>query len=239
MFTNNNQDQSLASHRLVQPLAEWLRTTTRLPTRRRGFACLLRACRTDKNSGAHNLAWRVFHRPESLPATLASHLVARSEACGAPAPESCAVADLTGSYLHEVMHMKEKDLAEIRQTAQRVAALFKIDDTGGELTGFHALFRAGRGSDLRNWLQRHSVEWVLTRPQDNAPLITERGFELLFSPSQDSNAWFFRQYLLTCALADLHRRGWQPKDAKATVEDFDPDAIDPTDTDALEEGTLQ
>ncbi|WP_330462109.1 MULTISPECIES: hypothetical protein [unclassified Streptomyces] len=236
VFTNNNQDQVLTSHAVDQPLAEWLRTTTRLPARRTGFACLLRACRTDKGSGAQNLAWRVFHRSDSLPGVLASHLVARTEACGLPAPESPAVAELTGSYLHEVMHMEEKDLTEIRGTAQRIAALFKSDDTGGKLTGFHALFRAGRGADLRSWLQRHGVEWVLTRPEDGAPLITERGFELLFSPSQDGNAWFFRQYLLTSVLAELHRRGWQPKDAKSIVEDFDPDAIDPADTDALEEG---
>ncbi|WP_327232346.1 hypothetical protein [Streptomyces murinus] len=239
VFTNNNQDQVLTSHAVDQPLAEWLRTTTRLPGRRTGFACLLRSLRTDKNSGAQNLAWRVFHRPESIPGVLASYLTARTEACGRPAPESLAVAELAGSYLHEVMHMEEKDLAEIRATAQRVAALFKPDDTGGKLTGFHALFRTGRGADLRSWLQRHSVEWVLGRPEDGAPLITERGFELLFSPSQDGNAWFFRQYLLTSVLAELHRRGWQPKDAKTIVEDFDPDAIDPADTEALEEGIAQ
>lgn len=239
VFTNNNQEQSLSAHAVDQPLAEWLRTTTRLPERRTGLAYLLRACRTVKGSGAQNLAWRVFNRPETIPAVLASYLVDRTEACGMPVPESPAVAELTGSYLHEVMHMDERDLSEIRQTAQRVAALFKPDDTGGKLTGFHALFRAGRGTDLRNWLQRHSVEWVLTRPDNGAPLITENGFELLFSPSQDGNAWFFRQYLLTSVLAELHRRGWQPKDAKTVVEDFDADAIDPTDTEALEEGITQ
>lgn len=239
VFKNNNQEQALDAHAVDQPLAEWLRTTTRLPARRTGFGCLLRACRTDKGSGAQNLAWRVFNRPESIPAVLARYLTARTQARGLPVPESPAVAELISSYLHEVMHMDEKDLAEIRQTAQRVAALFKSDDTGGKLTGFHALFRAGRGTDLRNWLQRHSVEWVLTRPDNNAPLITENGFELLFSPNQDNNAWFFRQYLLTSVLADLHRRGWQPKDAKTVVEDFDPDAIDPTDTEALEEGITQ
>ncbi|MER5901085.1 hypothetical protein ABT150_13410 [Streptomyces mirabilis] len=212
---------------------------TRLPARRTGFASLLRTCRTDKGSGAENLAWRVFHRPETIPTTLASYLTARTETRGLPAPESPAVNELIGSYLHEVMHMDEKDLAEIRQTAQRVAALFKPDDTGGKLTGFHALFRPGRGTDLRNWLQRHSVEWVLTRPDDRAPLITEHGFELLFSPNQDGNAWFFRQYLLTSVLAELHRRSWQPKDAKTVVEDFDPNAIDPTDTEALAEGITQ
>ncbi|MEU9157308.1 hypothetical protein AB0D59_43895 [Streptomyces sp. NPDC048417] len=132
VFTNNNQDQVLTSHAVDQPLAEWLRTTTRLPDRRTGFACLLRSLRTDKNSGAQNLAWRVFHRPESIPGVLASYLTARTEACGRPAPESPAVAELAGSYLHEVMHMEEKDLAEIRATAQRVAALFKPDDTGGQ-----------------------------------------------------------------------------------------------------------
>ncbi|MFJ5064673.1 hypothetical protein ACIP96_35325 [Streptomyces nigra] len=236
VFTNNNQDQVLASHAVDQPLAEWLRTTTRLPGRRTGFACLLRSLRTDKNSGAQNLAWRVFHRPETIPGVLCAYLTARTEAYGRPAPESPAVAELAGSYLHEVLHLEEKDLAEIRATAQRVAALFKPDDTGGKLTGFHALFRTGRGADLRGWLQRHGVEWVLSRPEDGAPLITERGFELLFSHSQDDNAWFFRQYLLTSVLAELHRRGWQPKDAKTIVEDFDPDAIDPADTEALEEG---
>lgn len=239
VFTNNNQEQALSTHAVDQPLAEWLRTTTRLPERRTGLACLLRACRTAKGGGAQNLAWRVFNRPESIPAVLASYLAARTEARGMPVPESLAAAELIGSYLHEVMHMDEKDLAEIRRTAQRVAALFKPDDTGGKLTGFHALFRAGRGTDLRNWLQRHSVEWVLTRPDDGAPLITESGFELLFSPSQDGNAWFFRQYLLTSVLAELHRRGWQPKDAKTVVEDFDADAIDPTDAEALAEGITQ
>ncbi|MEU6904410.1 hypothetical protein ABZ935_03485 [Streptomyces coeruleorubidus] len=239
LFKNNNQDQSLTAYALDQPLAEWLRATTRLPDRRTGFGCLLRACRTARGGGAENLAWRVFHRPESIPTTLASYLTTRTEAQGRPVPESPAVAELTSSYLHEVMHMDEKDLSEIRQTAQRVAVLFKQDDTGGKLTGFHALFRPGRGTDLRSWLQRHSVEWVLTRPDDGAPLITENGFELLFSPSQDSNAWFFRQYLLTSVLAELHPRGWQPKDAKAVVEDFDPDAIDPTDTEAIEEGNTQ
>jgi len=239
VFTNNNQDQVLTAHPVDQPLAEWLRTTVRLPARRTGFACLLRACRTDKGSGAENLAWRVFHRPDSIPTVLGTYLTARTAACRLPVPESPAVAELICSYLHEVMHVEEKDLAEVRATAQRVAALFKPDDTGGKLTGFHALFRPGRGAELRNWLQRHAVEWVLTRPGGEAPLVTERGFELLFSPRQDGNAWFFRQYLLTSVLAELHRRGWQPKDAKTTVEDFDPDAIDPTDTEALEEGNNQ
>ncbi|MGW7055125.1 hypothetical protein [Streptomyces sp. NPDC054887] len=237
VFSNNNQSQTLETHAVDQPLAEWLRTTVRLPARRTGFACLLRACRTDKGSGADNLAWRLFHRPHSIPDVLTSYLTGRTEATRAPAPESPPVAELIGSYLHEVMHMEEKDLAEIRATAARVAALFKPDDTGGKLTGFHALFRPGRGADLRNWLQRHAVEWVLTRPENGAPLITETGFELLFSPTQDGNAWFYRQYLLTSTLAELHRRGWQPKDAAAAAEDFDPDHIDPADTAALEGDT--
>lgn len=124
--------------------------------------------------------------------------------------------------------MDEKDLAEIRATAGRVAAVLSAHETGGKLNGFYAQFREQRR--LRGWLQHEAVRWALQPADGDAgPLVTTRGYELLFAPGIDSRAWFHRELLLIAVLEALHERGWRPADADQAANELaeDPSKVDP------------
>ncbi|AJC55113.1 hypothetical protein [Streptomyces sp. 769] len=248
IFNNNNKGQALDTYAVDQPLAEWLRKSSRKNAHRDGFPTLVRAFTTPEpasksggqktnatTSGVENLAWACFHRPWTIPRRLTSYIVGRSTTLEGPTREATPAANLLTTYLHEVLNVNETDLQEIRDTAARIALLFTEDDPGGKLTGFYTLFQRGNSARLRAWLQRHGITWILDRPTDESELVTSRGFEILFSPAPDSYSWYYREYLLACTISALFQRGWRPRDAEKAAQDFDPDTITAKDIAVLDD----
>lgn len=218
VVSNDNRGQSLDSYAMEQPLAEWLRRHARGSA----YGALLRAHRTEKMLGRVGLARNAFRSPERIVRACARYLAGPAADRGALGPETPALADLTYSYVKEVMAMDPKDLAEIQATARRVAALLAAEQRGGKLNAFYAKFRGQR--QLRAWLQHEAVYWALQPAEPDAgPLVTTYGYELLFAPGLDGQAWFNRELLLIAVLEDLHRRGWRPVDADEAVKELPDD----------------
>jgi hypothetical protein len=232
VFSNDNRGGSLDIFSMEQPLAEWLR----LRARGDAYGSLLRAHRSDRVLGRVGLARNAFREPERIVSACARYLAVPAADRGVIGPAAPALAQLTYSYVKEVMAMDHKDLAEIQATAGRIASVLSAAQTGGKLNAFYAQFRDQRR--LRSWLQREAVYWAL-QPADGetGPLVTARGFELLFDPGIDSQAWFHRELLLVAVLEDLHRRKWRPADADRAAKELaeDPRAVDP-DEQASDEG---
>lgn len=237
VYGNNNRGPTLDVYALDQAMAEWLRRTATRAAVRRGFRALLRAHRSATQPGYVNLARNVFRAPERVPGTCANYLtkaLARTPArtparmpVNAPGPdgsgeELAALAALCFDYADKVMLMEIADLEEIRATGRRIATLFDENSTQGKLLGFYKRFGRGKAKDLRSWLQRESIDWVAA-PGDGrpGPLITTRGFELLFDPDVDNRAWFHRQMLLVAVTEILATRGWRPttSDDEAEIEE--------------------
>jgi hypothetical protein len=229
VVSNDNRGPSLEVFALEQPLAEWLRRRARGSA----YGALLRAHRTERMLGRVGLARNAFRAPERIIRACARYLVGPAAERGALGPETPALAQLTYSFVKEVMAMDPKDLAEIRATAGRVAALLATEQSGGKLNAFYARFRGQR--QLRAWLQHEAVYWALKPAEPDAgPLLTTRGYELLFAPGLDGQAWYHRELLLIAVLEELHRRGWRPVDADDVAGKLpqdprqpDPDEEDP------------
>ncbi|MFE9427910.1 hypothetical protein ACFYNO_33705 [Kitasatospora sp. NPDC006697] len=210
LFNNNNRGQLLEAHKLDQPLAEWLRRTQRHPDLRAGFAELLRAHATASTPGLVALAHNAFRTPTRIVPTGHGRLLRTLTRAAHDRARSRALADLLNSFATEVMLMTEKDLAEIARTAGNVAVLLNKATTGGQLRTFRTLLR--EPAKLRRWLMTEGVQWAVKPPQDVAgPLVSERGFELLFDPVSENPAWFHRDMLLVGVLAELNRLGWKPE----------------------------
>jgi hypothetical protein len=234
VFSNDNRGQSLDIHAMTQPLAEWLRSRAS----GNAYGALLRAHKSDKVLGRVGLARNAFRAPERIIRACARYLAGPAADRGAIGPEAPALAQLTYSYVKEVIGMDHKDLAEIQATAGRVAALLSAAQSGGKLNTFYTQFRDQRR--LRGWLQREAVYWSL-KPADGeaGPLVTTRGYELLFSPGVDSQAWFHRELLLIAVIEDLHRRGWRPEDADRAAETLPQDPGRPDDDEHLQDEGLE
>lgn len=229
VFSNDNRGPSLDSYALSQPLAEWLRSRASGGA----YGALLRAHRSSKAIGRVGLARNAFRSPERIILACARYVAAPAAEHGAVGPEAPALAQLTYSYVKEVIGMDHKDLAEIQATARRIAAVL---DSGGKLNAFYSQFRDQRR--LRGWIQREAVYWSLKPAEgETGPLVTTRGYELLFGPGSDSQAWFHRELLLIAVIEDLHRRGWSPEDAKLAIADLPQDPAQPDpDEQAQDEG---
>jgi hypothetical protein len=223
VFSNNNKAPTLDIHQLDQPLAEWLRRT--FHERRRGFGALVAAHRSVKVLGAVALARNAFHEPERIVTTCARYLAGPFADHGVTRPQTGDLATLCFSYCTEVLAMDDKDLAEIKVTAERVAVVLSRAESAGALMAFQSYQRDQKR--LRTWLQRQAIDWAL-RPPDgqSGPLVTTRGFELLFDPGVGSQSWFHRQLLLIAVLEHLHRLGWRPADAQDVVEKLRTEATD-------------
>lgn len=222
--SNDNRRQSLDSYAMEQPLAEWLRRRAG----GRAYGALLRAHQTANTIGRVGLARNAFREPARIVRACARYLAGPAAERGALGPETPALAELTYSYVEEVMTMDQKDLTEIKETAVRLAALLAAEQRGGKLNAFYARFRNQR--QLRGWLQHEAVYWALQPAEPDAgPLLTTRGYELLFGPGIDGQAWFHRELLLIALLEDLYRRKWRPVDAEDVLKDLpaDPDRPDP------------
>ncbi|UWZ39441.1 hypothetical protein Drose_15085 [Dactylosporangium roseum] len=212
VYGNNNRGPVLEVYGLDHALAEWLRRTSQRSGLRRGFRALLRAHRTAREPGYVGLARNAFRSPQRIPGACAAWLataVLRS-GCAERGDEAVALAGLCFDYADKVMLMDKDDLDEIRATGRRIATLLRGETSSGRLREFYARFKdSGR---LRSWLQRSAVEW-LGRPRDgqDGPLVSTRGFALLFDPDFDNPAWFHRQMLLVAVTEELFRQGWRPE----------------------------
>ncbi|MGW2397141.1 hypothetical protein ACWCYY_11365 [Kitasatospora sp. NPDC001664] len=228
VFNNNNRGQELETHALEQPLAEWLRRTQRLGARRAGFAELVRAHASASAPGLVALARNVFRSPHRIVGAGHGRLLACLTRSGCDRSRAKALAVLLNSFATEVMLMTEKDLTEIARTARNVAVLLKDANTGGQLRAFRALLRDP--SKLRWWLTSQGVQWSVKPPAGAlGPLVTERGFELLFSPVSHNPGWFHRDMLLVGVLQELNTLGWKPEHLEEEVEDD----LDPRDLEAM------
>lgn len=233
VFSNENRGPSLEIYTVAQPLAEWLR--------RRAFGeaygALLRAHRTDKASGRVGLARNAFREPERIVRACARYLAGPAADRGAIGPEAPALARLMDTFVEEVIGMDHNDLAEIKATARRIAARL-YPESAGKLNSFYVQFRDQR--KLRAWLQRESVHWALKPAEAEAgPLVTTRGYELLFNPGLDGQAWFHRELLLIAVIEDLHRRGWKPDGAEEALSSLPQDPALPDDGEEDNDGSNQ
>lgn len=230
VVSNDGRGGSLDLFSMEQPLAEWLRGQAH----GRAYGALLRAHHSEKVPGRVGLVRNAFREPARIIRACARYLAGPAADQGALGPEAPALAALTYSFVVEVMGMEQKDLAEIRATAGRLAALLATEERGGKLNAFYAKFRGNR--QLRAWLQREAVYWALQPAEtDGGPLVTTRGYELLFSPDSDNRAWFHRELLLIAVLENLYERGWRPVDAEQAVKELPDDPARPDDDEAPHE----
>lgn len=230
VFSNNNRGPTLESHPLDQPLAEWLRSTLTGDRHQGSFRSLLRAHRSKDRAGIVNLARSAFHRPQRIVSTCGRYL-ASAATTGNLRPDTDRIASLCYSYITEVLDMDDSVLKEIQETAARVAALLAAQDSAGKLKAFYVTFQ--QQARLRSWLRRQALDWMLDPPPSAvgpaAPLVTTRGYEVLFDPGLDSMAWFHREVFLIAVLEELYRRQWRPADAAqvtAELSDEEPDLVD-------------
>ncbi|MEV7006632.1 Cas8a1 family CRISPR/Cas system-associated protein [Streptosporangium sp. NPDC051022] len=219
VFNNNNRGQSLEIHSLDQPLAEWLRRTLR-PVNRQGFAFLVRAHVTAYTPGIVMLARNAFGEPTRLFSTAVRHLGRVVSLTDHDREQVASASRLLDYFVIEVMQMNEKDLAEIRASAHKVAALLSKQETGGKLNSLRASMRESR--KMRAWLTKHSLEWAIQPPENaDGPLVSERAFVLLFGPGQDNPAWFHRDVFLFGVLEKLSQLGWRSKKAEEDLEEIE------------------
>ncbi|WP_405856972.1 hypothetical protein OG407_09885 [Streptomyces sp. NBC_01515] len=226
VYNNFNGKPSLEAHSLEQPLAEWLRMTSRDPELRRGFTALLRAHATKIDPGVVALARNAFRDPARILARSVRYLGRLVTGTAPDRERVAALAALLYSFATEVMLMNEKDLSEIRSTAGRIARLLSEETSGGKLRKFRADLKDS--PKLRSWLTSRGVQWAVKPPKGSeGPLVTERAFTLLFAPGADNPAWFHRDLLLVGVLEELSRLGWQAKEDTDEEEgDEELDALD-------------
>src|SRR5690606_37960321 len=199
------------------------------------YGALLRAHRTEKASGRVGLARNAFREPERIVRACASYLAGPAAGRGAIGPEAPELAGLMDTFVEEVIGMDHNDLAEIKATARRIAARL-YSESAVKLNSFYVQFRDQRR--LRAWLQHESVHWALIPADDETgPLVTTRGYELLFSPGMDGQAWFHRELLLIAVIEDLYRRGWKPDGAAEVVSSLPAEPSLPDSDEA--EGSIQ
>ncbi|UQA90757.1 hypothetical protein [Streptomyces halobius] len=214
---NNNRGQLLESYSLSQPLAEWLRRTSRLADLRRAFTLLVRAHVTANVPGMVGLARNAFREPTRIISTGVHGLMTLM---AAPDPDLAAAAEVAGllvTFATEVMQVNEKDLAEIRATGHKIAGLWSEESSRGPLKDLRRQLRSPR--QLRSWLTKQSVAWAGAQgTAGRGPLISERAYVLLFDPGADNPAWLHRDLLLITVLEELARLGWRADDEEQLEE---------------------
>jgi hypothetical protein len=117
--------------------------------------------------------------------------------------------------------MREKDLAEVRQTAIKIATLHAATQRWAPLADLRT--RVTDTAALRRWLLAAAIHWAAL-PDDHpartghpGPLVTEHAYALLLAPGRHSTAWLYRELLLVGVLEELNRRGWH-LDREAAAE---------------------
>ncbi len=227
VFNNNNRGQLLDSYSLTQPLAEWLRRSSRISGRRAGFEVLVRAHTTENVRGLLALARNAFRDPARVVSRGVQGMALLLGRQGSDPVVLKGLAKLLTTFAIEVMQVNEADLAEIRSTGHKVAAVLSADEGLGSLRELRAKVRSPK--DLRLWLTRQAVVWAgvgsgAQDVRDRGPLVSERGFVLLFDPGSDNAAWLHRDLLLVTVLEELARLGWSARGAEEpdeTLADMD------------------
>jgi len=220
VFSNSNKDQTLDSHQMDQPLAEWLRLVSGDPRFRDGWRYLIRAHHNAKVRGLSSLARRLFDEPERIPSAAKDYLIRLADERGVPAGETPALTALTFDYAIEVLNVNRTDAEQIRLLAANIA-----NAAAQEETDFKKFTVAARKvGTLQHWLRRQAVGQVLYTRHPDA-FITERQWLLLFDSGTDS--FLNRDLLLIATLEQVH--GLDPK-----WRTDDPDARKDTDDDGDE-----
>jgi hypothetical protein len=232
VFTNSNKEQTIETHRLDQPLAEWLRSTSRAG-QGVAFGHLLRTQATEKVPGRSMLARRAFREPEQILAAVTRYLRRRTaQATGAEPTVPHATGDIVAlalSYAKEVLRVKEKDVEEIQALADHVATVLAPTRKRGALKAYETAHRSNPG--LQTWLRKVDVDWTLHGGPNGSPFVTTRQWRLLFDPDQPG--YHHRALLFIAVLERLQAAGWKADDATPD------DKVDPielgSDDDALEQ----
>lgn len=159
VFNNNNRGQALDHYSLEQPLAEWLRHTSRNAGLRRGFTDLLRAHATKTDPGVVGLARNAFREPARILDSGVRHLDRLVTGRVLDRERVTGLVTLLYSFVTEVMLMNDKDLSEIRAMAGRIASLLSAETSGGKLKQFRTHLKDL--PRLRSWLTSRGVQWAI------------------------------------------------------------------------------
>ncbi|MGJ6965160.1 hypothetical protein ACSDR0_24940 [Streptosporangium sp. G11] len=208
VFSNNNRGQTLEIHTMEQPVAEWLRHSSR-PPRKRGFPALLRAHATPDRPGVVGLARNAFRSPDRIVGACGRYLTARLDR-GVIRDDTAELAELCFSLTIEVMRMNQNEVDEIKTAGAQVAAWLKAENSAGRLREFNATLKEQKR--MRHWLMRRNIDALLdTSDRIDGPLVTEEQFRLLFDPEVEQS-WLHRQLLVVSVVQRLHELGFKPED---------------------------
>ncbi|MGW4118780.1 hypothetical protein [Nocardia sp. NPDC004711] len=217
--SNSNKEQYLRTQELTEPIAQWLRSTARHPDRRAGYGALCTTQASQSVPGEAFLAKRVFDSPAVVLSRAVSWLLEALADRGTVPDEAITLAALVNSYCVEVLNVEEKDVTQLTELADRLAALLGQDARPGPFQGF---VRANaRGGNLDGWFRTNSVAWLLKdghRP-DGMPavLLSTRDSRLLFD---GDNRWAHRRLLFFAVIEALAARGWKPSGSPEELEDL-------------------
>ncbi|GAB3119604.1 hypothetical protein GCM10027160_33960 [Streptomyces calidiresistens] len=218
VFNNNNRGQVLERHHLDQPLAEWLSGRHAAGP---GFRVLVRAHATARTSGYVALGRNAFRAPERILGTSARWLL-RAAAVPELREDRRSLSALLRTFAEKVMQVQEKDLAEIRAVARKLAYRLSKEESWSGLKQLRMHLREPAG--LRRWLTSEGITWACLDPEGSengvkkeleGPLVSERAYLLLLDPSPNSRAWLHRDLLLVGVLEELDRLGWHLKGDRA------------------------
>lgn len=223
VFSNDNRGASLGLYGLEEPLAEWLRSTLREPVFRRAWRSLIAAYEKPPVVGNRRLAWDAFHGPGRIFIAAAACLTG-GRGLRAVARFDRPLADLSVSFLREVMDVNQADVDQVERLAREVAAEIREENSAGALMTFRVACR--KPIDLQKWLEKKAVLRAL-RPSPTArrgPLVDTAQFRLLFDP--DGQGWLYRRLLLVAVLGALHELGWTPQNAEDELAALEAEKID-------------
>ncbi|APU15213.1 hypothetical protein [Actinoalloteichus fjordicus] len=234
-FTNSNQEQEFSEYRISLPLAIWLRSTARQPERKAAWSALERACHSERVAGSAALAGLLVRQPHRIVGRVARYISTRTaDSRGSEVgDEITGLVELLQSFVREVQQVNEQQLQEIVEVGNRAAALMTV--TKKQVNTLVVAHR--KPSDLRRWLHRCTVDWLLARENPALTSITDTSKPFI-SPTQlrwlfeyGDEAWLFRDLLFTAVLAELQRRGHQPdtQDQQEIKDALDEDVTDKED----------
>ncbi|WP_206068954.1 hypothetical protein [Nonomuraea composti] len=232
VFSNNNRGQTLDVQSLEQPLAEWLRRSSR-PPRSRGFSALIRAHATANTAGIVGLARSAFRAPERIVGACSRYLTAYLDQ-GVIRKDTSELAELCLSFVSEVTRMNQNEIDEIKTAGAQVAAWLMAENSAGQLRAFNATLKDR--PRMRHWLMRRNIDALLGSAKGiKGPLITENQFRLLFDPEVEQ-AWFHRQLLVVSVVQRLHELGFAPADRAEVAAEMAGEASEhPEDLDYLKD----
>jgi hypothetical protein len=225
VFSNSNKEQTLDTHEMEQPLAEWLRLSSGDARFQEGWRYLIRAHHSAKVRGLSALARNLFDQPARIPSAAKDYLIRLAGDRGVPAGETPALTALTFDYAIGVLNVNETDAEQIRQLAVNIANVAARDET--DFKKFTVAAR--KVGTLQHWLRRQAVGQILYTRQPDA-FITESQWLLLFDSGTDS--FLNRDLLLIATLEKVHSLDpkWRTDDPEAhkdTDDEFEVEEEEP------------